>query len=380
MTGRRIAVLSHVIPPMPSGQAVVMGRIIEAAGPRRHLLIASPRAAGSALLPAGCEVLPPEPVWRRLPPTLEFHLRRLLRARATGRILDRHDPEVLVACSGDVFDMPAALTACSSRGVPLVSWLFDDYAGQWESGPFRRIAAREEGRLMRGSRSVIVTNELMADEYGARHGIGCRIVRNPYGPGWAGCAGPPRGGGGVPVLLYSGSVYGVNRDSFICLAEALSRIRGSALEIYSGQSAGDMGSLGIPTGRMRFHDHAAPEVLQSAVRAVDALYVPLGFSPEYSRVVRTASPAKFGEYLVSGRPVLVHAPRDSFAARFVAQRRCGLLVTSLDPGELSSAIAELASDRHAAWEAAGRAFQAALPLFSPERSAADYLSALGGAV
>jgi len=71
-------------------------------------------------------------------------------------------------------------------------------------------------------------------------------------------------------------------------------------------------------------------------------------------------PGKMGEYLASGRPILVHGPSDSFITSYFRQHECGLVVDENDPAQLARAIDSLLNDadlrkrlgaraRHRAW-------------------------------
>jgi glycosyltransferase involved in cell wall biosynthesis len=48
-----------------------------------------------------------------------------------------------------------------------------------------------------------------------------------------------------------------------------------------------------------------------------------------------------GEYLASGRPVLVHAPADSFVATFHASRGCGFVADELAPDATAIVIKKI---------------------------------------
>ena len=71
-------------------------------------------------------------------------------------------------------------------------------------------------------------------------------------------------------------------------------------------------------------------------------------------------PGKMGEYLASGRPILVHGPSDSFITSYFRHHECGLVVDENDPSQLARAIGSLLNDadlrkklgaraRHRAW-------------------------------
>ena len=55
----------------------------------------------------------------------------------------------------------------------------------------------------------------------------------------------------------------------------------------------------------------------------------------------TASPGKMGEYLASKRPLLVHAPKGSFVARFMTTHRAGHVVDVSSSVALATALDEL---------------------------------------
>ena len=55
-------------------------------------------------------------------------------------------------------------------------------------------------------------------------------------------------------------------------------------------------------------------------------------------------PGKIGENLASGRPILVHAPRDSFIAWYFRNYECGVVVDENDPRQLADAINSILTD------------------------------------
>ena len=95
----------------------------------------------------------------------------------------------------------------------------------------------------------------------------------------------------------------------------------------------------------------------------DVLFLPLALHSDYPDIVRTAAPGKIGEYLAACRPILVHAPPDSFLASYFRDHQCGVVVDRSDPAELAVALESLLSDpalisrlRARAWERAAADF------------------------
>ncbi|MDD1684697.1 MAG: glycosyltransferase, partial [Methanoregula sp.] len=83
-----------------------------------------------------------------------------------------------------------------------------------------------------------------------------------------------------------------------------------------------------------------PAVQQSA----DILFLPLAFDSPYPDIIRTSAPGKIGEYLASEKPVLVHAPKDSFIAWYFSKNRCGDVVSENNPDTLAEHVVRLVRD------------------------------------
>jgi hypothetical protein len=52
---------------------------------------------------------------------------------------------------------------------------------------------------------------------------------------------------------------------------------------------------------------------------------------------------KVGEYLASGRPILVHAPPDTFIARYFREHRAGVVVDNPESRGLGEALRDIAA-------------------------------------
>nr|MBA3242661.1 glycosyltransferase [Acidobacteriota bacterium] len=91
-------------------------------------------------------------------------------------------------------------------------------------------------------------------------------------------------------------------------------------------------------------DHQSLSAITAIQRRADLLFLPLAFKSPYPELVRTSAPGKLGEYLAAGRPVLAHAPPDSFVVWYLRRYECGLVVDETDPHKLASAIERVLDD------------------------------------
>ena len=356
--GLRFAFVSQFVPPSPSGQSIVIGRLIGDWPPESYSLLA---LTGEPQIPRGSRF------GVQVPNAL---LAIAVRARRIGRTLRAERCQVVIGATGDPYDLPAACLASRRARVPFVAWYFDDYPLQPWHPVTRWVARRLEPLFLRRAARVIVPNEAMGGELRRRHGIECVVVRNPCDTGAYSAKIEPRVDS--TRIVFTGAVAESNYAGFRNL---LAAIEGTPyrLHVYTAQRPESLRAQGID-GRVEFHDHLPPEEMPRIQQDADVLFLPLSLDSRYPELIRTSAPAKLGEYLAAGRPILAHVPGDSFVATFLNEHQCGTVVS--DPAELRAALDELGNDP----AAADRARRIAQSEFSMEGSRARFLAVLREAV
>jgi len=145
-TNNRFALLSHILPPSPSGQAMMLYRLLDGLPADSYCFISRENYEGnghngsSSLKLSGryCHL---KPVFQ-LPIlnhsrlfALNIAFNALLgiynRAKQIQKILQKEKCKLLIACTGDLYDLPAAYLASKWLKIPFVPYVFDDYAYQW---------------------------------------------------------------------------------------------------------------------------------------------------------------------------------------------------------------------------------------------------------
>ena len=274
----------------------------------------------------------------------------LRRAHYVKHIVKREKCGAIVACSGDPFDLLAGYLASRVARVPFYAYLFDDYRYQWKHTPYRYLAQLIEPFVLRGAEGVLVLNEFLADEYRRRHRIEPVVIHVPFEiPEKIEDGGPapwPVHEGEIEIV-YTGAIYHAHYDAFHNLLAAIDQLGhpGVKLHLYTAQSGEDLEREGI-SGPIVHHGHIASSEVFEVQRRADILFLPLAFSSPIPEVVKTSIPSKTGEYLASGRPILVHAPADSFVSWYFRKHECGLLIEQSDPKMLAKAIERISKDAH----------------------------------
>jgi glycosyltransferase involved in cell wall biosynthesis len=324
----------------------------------------SPGHDYTELLPASYHTLPADTIIHRggqfrLPQRLGhayIPLGIISRARRVARILRRERAEALVACTGgwDCLNMPAGYLAARMVGIPYYAYIFDYYSKQWEGpnhwgngGDYVRLARRLESILLKGAAGVIVPNEFLGDALRERYGVEPTVIHNPCDLSRYELAYQERQtcAGGEVKIVYTGDIYDAHFDAFANLMEAI-RLLGRPrvkLHAYTIRPAEYLREHGVD-GPIVLHPHAPNDSMPEVQSDADVLFLALAFHPPYPEGNKTAAPGKTGEYLASGRPVLVHAPRDSFAAWYFRTHDCGLVVDEDDPAALARGLERLLTD------------------------------------
>ncbi|MGO4170714.1 glycosyltransferase [Bosea sp. TAF32] len=398
---KRLAIVTTAVPPSASGQARVLGALLaQERGESRHLFLSDQlhaRDAGEAGFGVYVALSPPRfQIMRTLG---NEHIQRFnnfaglvrdvwARAGEIVAAVKRHPVQMIVGCSGNPFDLPAAAIAARRLHLPFVAYLFDDPVYQWEEGPYRSLARFWERRWAVAAAKVIVPNEVLAQDVRARvPKASIAIVRNPVDLARIehGEIGPDSAAQEVPLpsaqspwtVLYTGSVYSAQASAFRNLIGALERAEGRFhLHVHTAQSEVQLRYNGLVGPFVRRFDHLPQEQALVRQREADILFLPLAFESPIPEVVRSSAPAKVAEYLASGRPVVVHAPRGSFVSSFFTEREAGLVIDQPDVETLAQALTRLSEDATLRANLVANARVAAKE-FGVDRARAAFSAALG---
>jgi glycosyltransferase involved in cell wall biosynthesis len=358
----KFAVISHVLPPSSSGQAIVLHRLLKDLDPKIYCLISQRnynseiyrnytgklrgryykvltelrirnpvRLSRDFLSPIGSAV--------RLINVLIAFLWVPIRAVQIARILSRENCNAAITCTADLINMPAGYLASRIVGISYYPYIFDYYSYQWTE-PFSRLfASLFEPVLLKGAEGIIVPNEFLRNELMDRYGVEAAVVHNPFEALEVEEAHPWPSKEGEVRIVYTGAIYYVHYDAFRNLLAAIEQTGRNRvmLHIYTGESHSKLESEGI-RGPVIYHDHLKLSDALKVQMQADILFLSLAFESSNQEIVKTSSPGKMGEYLASGRPVLVHAPSDSFVSWYFREHDCGVVVDERDIDALANAI------------------------------------------
>jgi glycosyltransferase involved in cell wall biosynthesis len=357
----KIAVVSHLLPPWPSGQAMMLYRLLRDVNPADYCLITSQDLDGidqtsdSKRLPAkyfplssrftiGWEFRPLS--WRD---GVNMTFDMVARARQIAGIVRRERCDAVLSCSSgnDLLDVPSGFLASWLAGVPFHMYLFDTYAHMWTVPRTRWVGKRLEPFIAKRADGVITTNEFVRDLLLTRYGVKSVVIHNPCDlSAYENIPDPKKASGGEVKLVYTGAIYDAHYEAFWNLFAAIGLLGRPEVKahVYTGMPISLLEEHGI-RGPVVYHEHESVFAMPGIQRAADVLFLPLAFNTPYPELIKVSSPSKVGEYLAARRPILVHAPPDSFLANYFREHECGLVVDENDPRALARGVERILGDQ-----------------------------------
>ena len=394
----KFALISHILPPSPSGQAVMLYRILSAVNPETYYLIASkeissPSGHGAdsyfhlsarhySLPPESVMILPDRFGLRFLSAMISNFMRIRARRKNVLNILRQEpDTKAIVACSGDLADIPSGFLASRKAHIPFFAYIFDDYVYQWR-GEYRLLAKLLASFIFKHCAGIISANEFLCAEYQRRYGVNCTLIHNPYAANETTkeLYAPWPAESGKIMIIYTGAVYQVNHDCFRNLIQAMTALPEYHFElnIFTGQSREQLEILGIKGDQVFVYPHVSYDHIIEKQRQADILFLPLSFASPLHEVIRTAAPGKMGEYLANGRPVLAHVPADSYVAYYFKKHQCGWVADQDNSNGIAKEFEKIITDPELRAKITGNACRQAQLDFSPELAREQLLTLMQG--
>ncbi len=396
----KFAVVSENLPPSTRspGQAGMMYRLLAPLDPASYCLISrvdydSDRFAqapqrlparyhclSAGALPAPDAAAPPaQPGALALRHRLENVFGR---AREIAAIVKREGCGAIVACPDRVGDLPTAFAASRLSRAAFFPYFFDYYSAWFNSGHSGLAARRVEPFILKRAARVIVPNEGLRDTLAQRYDVDPAVIHNACdlsayrGP----AAGEASASNGALQIMFTGAIYDAHYDGFRALLDAFDRDRRpSRLNVYTPMAKARLGDRARDE-RIVYHGYQTPAEIPRIQQSADVLFLPLAFRSPFPEVIRTSAPAKMGEYLAAARPILVHAPPESFVAQYFRRHDCGLVVSTQDPADVAHALDRLRTDVGLRGRLARNAWQRAREDFDLSKARADFAGLLGASL
>jgi len=288
-------------------------------------------------------LLPFEIAYERLLPHAYPVIRGFLR-----RQIRRWKPDVILGAFPVLDFFIAAYQVSRELGLPFYAHMHDLWQENYAPGHRRRtLADRWEREILTHSRRVLCMTETQSDHYQKKYGISPEILPHTISTEDLASAPTAMGRKLMPrkTAVFVGSCSrGMNMDALRVFGQAADLLPDDFdVLLCTGSSREDLAAQGVQSRRFQFAWKTRSEVREVQSTA-HVLIAPLSHKNGEMDEVRTVFSTKLLEYLVSGRPILVFAPADSFHARSARSGGWGHVIDKDDPRALAEGIVRLATD------------------------------------
>src|SRR5680860_152173 len=207
-----------------------------------------------------------------------------------------------------------------------------------------------ESKILKSTEKIIVTNEGTLNYYAKMYGEEIRkkivVIHNStfpepylklhtnYNPK------PPY------TILYTGRIYWPQIRSLKNLIKAIEEIKDIdvKLEIYCPNPKDYLKKIGIIESEKVKISIAPPQKMPEIQTQADILFLPLSWHTKSQKIINTATPGKLTDYLISNRPILIHAPSSSFVTQYAKNNDFALVIDEENTEKLKFAMKTLLFD------------------------------------
>ena len=109
------------------------------------------------------------------------------------------------------------------------------------------------------------------------------------------------------------------------------------------------------------------DLIPALLMQYDLLLLPLDFTKAGFRYSKYSLPTKASEYMISGTPVIVFAPRETAISKFCAEKECGYCLTEPGNEKITEAIRFLINNEDYRKKLSRNAVTVATKLFDAEK-------------
>jgi glycosyltransferase involved in cell wall biosynthesis len=237
---------------------------------------------------------------------------------------------------------------------PYIVFLFDIYKGnyfifrgKYRSKIMEKIVGFIEPIILKSAKRIIVTNEETKRYYLDRYGdkLKVEIVHNsnftePYDK-----LNVEHNSGPSYEIVFTGNIYWPQERSLINMFNAVEQIDDLDIKffVYSPNVPDDFIKKYKKSRKIIFFSSHQSEMPKIQNRA-DILFLPLSWNTPAPDIIKTATPGKLTDYLISGRPILIHAPRYAYVCEYAKENNFAHVVDEENIEILKNGIRKILTD------------------------------------
>ncbi len=161
-------------------------------------------------------------------------------------------------------------------------------------------------------------------------------------------------------IFWGGSIYSINKETVKRIHLACTDLD-YTLTLSAANTYDKLNKLGFVNNNIKILPFLSREDYITILENQKALLLSIDWSEEsvvHKDELGTIFPTKTIEYLISGRPIIVHCPEEYFLAKFFKKNKCGIVLTDRNPKLIKEQIEAVFSDEKILQEMVSNAYKA----------------------
>ena len=294
-------------------------------------------------------------------PRLWFFVRRLtlhMGRRKVVQLIKEKKITHVVGVYPDLDFLEVARSAAEICGVKFYAYLHDTLAEGLSHKRYKNIAKVVQQKIFDTSHKIFVMSEGMKDLYQKKYNIDTipllhsfseEVVENQFDNGNV-----------EKSIFWGGSIYTINKETVKRVHNVCKELD-YVLNVSAANTMRRLNDLGFENKNIKVLPFLSREDYLAKVGNQKALLLSIDW-PDESAVHKdelgTIFPTKTIEYLISGRPILVHCPEDYFLAKFFKDHQCGIVLTDRNPKKIKEQVEAVFNDEKRLKEMVSNAYKA----------------------
>ncbi len=256
---------------------------------------------------------------------------------------------------------------------PFSLHFYDLYYGNNFLWFFRAIAHYLEPRLFKAATHISVMCEALAEHYQAKYHRQITVIRNAIPIDASHRPEPPKNHPEPYKIVFTGTIVWAQDGAVRNLVKAVKAISDhkAVVYLYTPHDDAFLESHGLFQDENVVFARGVPREMPAIQKSADILFTGLSFETPHPLLINTSSPGKTCEYMISGRPILIHAPKESYIAKYAKQGGFACVVDENSVESLKRGIEKLISDKGYAEQLVSKAWKTALTNHNAEEVSAS---------
>ncbi len=234
---------------------------------------------------------------------------------------------------------------------PYSIFLFDLYKGNSLPFPGKILANIFEPFMFKSAKYIVLTNEGTRDFYSKIYSKKILkkmiVIHNSVFPESYLNRQISENTQSSYTILFTGRIYWPQIGSLKNLIKAVEEIDDTniKLKIYSPSPKEYLKEIGIEESEKIKIGVASPEEMPLIQGNADILFLPLSWHIKSQAIIDTATPGKLTDYLIAGKPILIHAPASTYIAKYAKENNFAEVVDEENIEKLKLSIRKLLTNK-----------------------------------